>query len=216
MVALKPNKDLQNSKSRSAKTQDVAVLILAGGYSERMRGRKAVYKLNGAPLIKYVFDRVEDLSRELVVSCKAELEMLQEMFPAAKIVLDKEHEKGPLVGLASTLPHIESEYVAVLACDCPLIEPKLIELLLNRARGHDGAVLRWPNGFIEPLQAVYQTKILLKAVEAARKKGISKLGAVVASLKNVVYLVPEELRSADPKLDSFRNINSPDDLPNFR
>lgn len=193
----------------------MAVLILAGGYSERMRGKKAVYMLNGVPMIKRVFDSVVKISREIAISCKTELETLQAMFPAAKVVLDKEGGKGPLIGLASALPQLKSEYVAVLACDCPLIEPRLVEFLLLRAHDHDGAVFRWPNGYIEPLQAVYRTKSLLKAVENARKKGISKLGAVVASLADVVYLSPEELKQVDPKLKSFKNINSPEDLPDF-
>ncbi len=213
MATLRPNKDFRVSKSRSATNRDFAVLILAGGYSERMGSRKAVYKLNGSPMIKHVVDSVANLSKELVVSCKAELGTLQAMFPEAKIVMDKEEGKGPLIGLASALPQIISEYVAVLACDCPLIEPRLVEFLLRRARGHDGAVLKWPNGYIEPLQAVYRTKSMLEAVETAREMRISKLGDLVASLGDVVYLTPDELRQADPKLASFRNINSPGDLP---
>jgi molybdopterin-guanine dinucleotide biosynthesis protein A len=100
----------------------------------------------------------------------------------------------------------------VIACDCPWLSPEVIEFIFLRARGHDGALLRWPNGFIEPLQAVYRTRSLLKAVKRARGKGINKLGDVVNSMEDIVYISPEDLERIDPELKSFRNINSPEDV----
>jgi len=192
--------------------QELGILILAGGSSKRLGCNKAFYELNGKPMIKHVLERIAQLSDEIVISCKLNAKELKKVFPAARLVVDKTSERGPLIGLMSALPEISSDYVAVIACDCPWLSPEVIEFIFLRARGHDGALLRWPNGFIEPLQAVYRTRSLLKAVKRARGKGINKLGDVVNSMEDIVYISPEDLERIDPELKSFRNINSPEDV----
>ena len=204
------------SKSVAKPIQELAILILAGGDSERLGCRKAFYKVNGKIMIKHVFDRTTNLSREVVISCKLGREELKAMFPTARVTVDKSGEKGPLIGMMDALPEISADYVAVLACDCPMVKPEVVEFMFRCAEGHDGALLRWPNGYMEPLQAVYRTKLLLGAAESARKNGRNKLGDVVDSLDDVVYLTPDELKRVDSELESFMNINSRDDLSKHR
>lgn len=199
------------NRQRTSK-EEFAILILAGGDSKRMGCRKAFYVVSGQPMIKRVYLGVKELSAEIIISCKRYREELKQMFPEAKVIVDKGREEGPMVGLISALPEITFDYVAVLACDCPWIKPEVIVFLHDRARGHDGAILRWPNGFIEPLQAVYRTKKLLEATVKAKHKGKTKLGDVVNFLNDVVYVTPEELKKIDPDLVSFTNINSPEDV----
>ncbi|MEM3514498.1 MAG: molybdenum cofactor guanylyltransferase [Candidatus Hadarchaeum sp.] len=189
-----------------------AVLILAGGDSKRMGCPKAFYEINGKPLIKHVFERINRLSGEIIISCKLYQEDLARTFPEAKVVVDKSSEEGPMIGLFSSLPVVSSEYVAVLACDCPWIKPEVVEFLYFRARGHDGAILRWPNGYIEPLQAVYRTKKLTGAIIEARKKNKFRMIDAINLLDDVIYIAPEDLEKIDPSLKSFNNINSPNDL----
>ncbi|MGQ9787763.1 MAG: molybdenum cofactor guanylyltransferase [Candidatus Hadarchaeaceae archaeon] len=192
--------------------EEFAILILAGGYSKRMGYRKAFYAVSGQPMIKRVFLRVKRLSDEIIISCKQYQEELRKMFPTTRLIVDKIPDKGPIAGLISALPEITSNYVAVLACDSPWIKPDVLVFLYTCARGHDGAILKWPNGFIEPLQAVYRTKKLLEATLKAKNRGKTSLGDVVNFLNDVVYLTPEELKTIDPCLVSFININSPDDV----
>lgn len=196
--------------------EEFAILILAGGDSKRMGCRKAFYVVSGQPMIKHVFLGVKELSGEIIISCKDYQEELKRMFPEAKVIVDKSHEEGPMIGLLSALPEISSDYVAVLACDCPRVKPEVITYLYARARGHDGAILKWPNGFIEPLQAVYRTEKLLAAAVQAKNNGRTKLGDVVNFLNDVVYIKPKELKNIDPNLVSFTNINSPDDVQRFQ
>ncbi|MGC8817279.1 MAG: molybdenum cofactor guanylyltransferase [Candidatus Hadarchaeum sp.] len=190
----------------------IALLILAGGDSKRMGCCKAFYPVSGQPMIKLVFDRIKELSNETIISCKKYWADFAKMFPEAKVIADRSLEEGPIIGLLSALPEVVSDYVAVLACDCPWTNPDVITFLYGRAKGHDGAMLRWPNGFIEPLQAVYRTKKLLAAATAAKKEGKNRLGEVVNFLDDIVYVAPEELTKFDPDLISFTNINSPEDL----
>lgn len=207
----KKTKDFRHSKNSENVGKKLGVLILAGGFSKRIAGKKALLKISGKPMIQHVAERASSLSEELVISYKTGGKELKKVLPGAQLVLDKWDEKGALTGIRSASPTIKSEYVALLACDCPFIKPEVIKILFKAAIGHDGAILSWPNGRIEPLQAVYRTKSLRRATEQAWKSGKMSVRAVLQGL-DVVYLNPEELKEVDPELLSFININSPDDI----
>jgi len=190
----------------------LAVLILAGGGSKRFGSEKAFFVVDGRPMIQHVVEGISKLSREIVISCRSGREKLEMMFPGAKIVSDRWERMGALTGIITALPEVTSEYVVLVTCDCPKIKPEVLEELFKSARGHDGAIPRWPNGYIEPLQAIYRTRKLREAVENAWKGGKMRLAAVLEMLLDVVYVSTEELREVDPTLESFLNVNSPEDV----
>ena len=192
--------------------EKLGVLILAGGSSRRFGGEKALFEIRGKPMIQHVVERVSGLSTELVISSKSSQRKLEELFPKAKIVSDKWDKMGALTGLVSALPEIKSENVVLVTCDCPAIRPEVIELLFESAGGHDGAIPRWPNGNIEPLQAVYRTEKLREAVDLAWKKGKMKLTSVIEMLPDIVYVPTQRLKEVDPMMGSFLNVNSPGDV----
>lgn len=187
-------------------------MVLAGGGSKRFGREKPFFEINGKPMIQHVVGNLSKLSKELVISCKPSREKLVGMFPSAKIIVDKYERKGALTGLVSALPEVKSEYTALVTCDCPKIKPEVIELLFENSKNHGGAVARWPNGYVEPLQAVYETEKLRKAVNEVWKKGRMRLIEVLNIVPDIVYVPMEKLREIDPKLESFLNVNSPEDI----
>jgi len=191
---------------------DMAILVLAGGGSKRFGEDKALFRLNGKPLIQHVVERISGLSEELLISCKRKKEVFEKMFPRAKVIEDEWDEESALAGLLSSLPHIRSEYVAVIACDSPRVSPRVIESLFAWARTHDGAVPIWPNGYLEPLQAVYRTSSLFTVAEDKWVRRERRLKNLLDSMEDIIYVPITELKRVDPKLDSFLNINSPNDL----
>ena len=211
----KKSREISPSKSWGEVREGLGLLILAGGVSKRIVGKKSLLEIAGKPMIQLVAARVSVLSKEMVISYKSGKKELEKLFPNAEIVLDKWVEKGALTGIRSSLPRIKSEYVALLACDCPFVKPEVIEILYKGARGHDGAILKWPDGRIEPLQAVYRTRSLRDAVEDTWKSGKMRVGVVLERL-DIVYLTPEKLKKVDPELMSFININSLEDISRLR
>lgn len=191
------------------------MLVLAGGGSERFGAPKAFLEVEGKPMIELVVGQVSKLSKELVISCKSEGQRLARMFPRAKVILDRSNKRGALTGIVSALPEVSSRYVALVTCDCPKVKPEVLKLLFERAQGHEGAIPRWPNGYIEPLQAVYQTKGLLRAAQKVWKEGKMRVAEMLEIL-DVVYVAVDELRTKDPKLETFLNVNSPKDLLKLR
>ena len=71
---------------------------------------------------------------------------------------------------------------------------------------------RWPNGYIEPLHAVYQTKLALEAAENALTEGKLKVRALIEKLQGVRYISTIAIQQLDPELLTFFNINTPADL----
>jgi molybdopterin-guanine dinucleotide biosynthesis protein A len=193
----------------------LGILILAGGGGKRFGGEKAFFEINGKPMIQHVVERVSDLSKELVIACRSDGKRLAKMFPTAKVIVDKSEIRGALAGLVGGLPEIESEYTAVMTCDCPLIEPEVIKMLFERARGRGGAVPRWPNGYLEPLQAVYNTTELLKAANRAWERNDMRLTKVLKLIPDLAFVSTDELRKVDPLLKTFLNVNSPEELRDF-
>jgi molybdopterin-guanine dinucleotide biosynthesis protein A len=194
----------------------LGALILAGGGNKRFGGEKALFEVRGKPMIQHVVEEVSKLSGELVISCEPSGGRLARLFPQARVVPDKWDRRGALTGLMSALPEVQSEYVVLVTCDCPEIREEVIELLFESTRGHDGAIPRWPNGYIEPLQAVYRTEGLRRAAGKAWRDGKMRLADVIEMLPDVVYVPTEKLREADPTLSSFLNVNSPDEIANLR
>lgn len=192
--------------------EDVTFLVLAGGYSERFGEMKAFYQIDGKPLIQHVVERISELSRKIAISCESGYDRLVEMFPRGEIIADKPRKSGPLAGLLSSLPKINSEYTFLVSCDSPKIKREVIELIIEKGRSHSAAVPRWPNGYLEPLQALYRTDEFEKCVEIAWGEGKMKLSKVIEMLDDVIYISTERIKSVDPELESLININYPSDV----
>jgi molybdopterin-guanine dinucleotide biosynthesis protein A len=195
--------------------KDLGVLILAGGGGKRFGGEKAFFEINGKPMIQHVVERISNLSEELVITCRSGEKRLAKMFPNAKVIVDKSEIRGALAGLVSGLPEIGSGYTAVVTCDCPMIEPEVLKMLYERAKGRGGAVPRWPNGYLEPLQAIYDTRELLEAANRAWERNDMRLAEVLKLVPDLVYVSTDELRKVDPFLKTFLNVNSPEELRDF-
>lgn len=195
--------------------KELSILVLAGSNSKRFGKKKAFFKIDGKPMIQHVVERISNLSDEILISCKSDHGKLTKMFPLAKVIRDKSVRKGALTGLVSSLPEVRSKYVAIATCDCPRIKPEVLRLLLRHARGHDGGIPRWPNDYIEPLQAVYRTEKLKAIAQRAWENGKMKLTDVLEMVPDVVYVSTEEIRKVDPKLESFLNVNTPKNIDTF-
>ncbi len=191
---------------------ELSVLILAGGGSERFGRDKALYEVLGEPLICQVVRRISPLSRNIIISAKSSSAEIARLFPNLEVVTDELELRAPIVGLMSSLSRVKTEYVAVVSCDSPLINPDVIRLLFRLARGRSGAVPIWPDGRMEPLQAVYRTKELLERLRDCWKRGDLRVRCAVESMEDTLLVPIETLREVDPELESFLNLNSREDL----
>ncbi len=192
--------------------EELTLLILAGGRSERLGEVKSLLDIDGQAMVSHVVDGLSPLTDDLIISCRLDCDRLKEMFPSARIAIDEYEKDAPLTGLKSSLPLVRTEYVAVVPCDSPVVRREVIELLLDKARDNSAAIPKWPNGFIEPLIAVYRVGEFRKAVNLAWENEEMKISKVIEKLEDVEYVSTEEIKKVDGSLESFININTPEDL----
>jgi len=193
-------------------SDDVTAVVLVGGRSARMGRDKAMLVPDagdGLPLAQVVLDSLCGVAGHSLLGGRS--------LPGVDVpaVADQYDDAGPLGGVASALSAVRTPLAVVAACDMPSIVPALLQLLLDRARG-DGdaaAVMCRSDAGLEPLLGVWRPALALPVLRAALAEGVRALHVAVARLPGAVVLAAEEWRGADPRGDSFRNWNAPEDLP---
>lgn len=187
-------------------------VILAGGRSTRFGDAdKVVAALAGTPMIRRVADRLQPVVSELVINCRKDQQSairnaLADYPLDVSYALDDEPDRGPVAGIRNGLAAVESTYAAVVACDMPFVQSDVLSLLFERAEGHDAAVPRLDDSWLQTTQAVYRADPMRAACEQALIKGDLR---VVAPLDNIEYVVVEadEIESVG-STRSFENLNT--------
>jgi molybdopterin-guanine dinucleotide biosynthesis protein A len=194
--------------------QKLAV-ILAGGFSRRFGRDKGLVVLAGKPLIIHVIDRVSEVVDDVlvVVSSMEQKNKFESILEEkANVVIDKDKSQSPLVGAITGFESANSKYSALLPCDTPLVSTSIVQFLLDMCTNRSAAIPRWPNGYIEPLQAVYHTKSALTAAKTALKQGKMNMRSMIENLRGVRYVSTIVLEQLEPDLSTFFNVNTPQDL----
>lgn len=192
-----------------------SAIILAGGFSRRFGQDKGLVHLANKPLIEYVLGAIGEVVDEkiLIVSSKTQAESYTKVLDSkVKVFVDESNVQSPLVGALKGFKEVRNEYALLLPSDTPLISKDILLLLLELCPDRNAVIPRWPNGYIEPLQAVYRTKPALEAAEKALNEGSLNMQAMVDKLRGVRYVSTLVLRQLDPKLESFFNVNTLVDL----
>jgi molybdopterin-guanine dinucleotide biosynthesis protein A len=190
-------------------------VILAGGFSRRFGQDKGFLMLKGKPLILHVIDKVSTIVNQVlvIVSSKSQDNAYNQILSSdVEVVVDKYETQSPLVGALTGFKKARGQYCLLLPCDTPLISTQVLSLLFDLCINNDAAIPRWPNKFIEPLQAIYRTKPALVAAESALKGNKRRMHSMVTHLSKVNYVSTAKLKQLDPKLTTFLNINTPGDM----
>ena len=193
-------------------------IILAGGLSTRLGRSKAVIGIGGVPVLLRVVEAAFAVAGDVVVVSRAPLAaQIADLLPKGPpVATDRVRARTPLAGLLAGAEALTAETLAALACDLPFVRAPLLRRLFRKVRGHDAAVPRWPDGRLEPLVAVYRRSALLRAARSALAAGERSSLEMLARLRDVRYVPVDSLRSCDPDLRSFVNVNTPEDLARAR
>ena len=191
-----------------------SAVILAGGRGKRMGHReKSMMAVNGQPLITYVINSLEKVVDDIIISVrdKAQGELLDTILQGYTYAYDEFENKGPLSGILSGLSLCRNEFCFIAACDMPFINEDVVKMLFGMGEGHDAAIPRWKDGYIEPLHAVYKCESMIKETRKAIESGESIILAPIFRM-NVNYIDIEIIGKIDPNLRTFININTPRDM----
>ncbi len=185
-------------------------VVLCGGYSTRMGRPKLSLPFGPELLLPRVVRIVGSVVSPVVVVAGPEQEVPQ--LPShVPIVRDAEAGLGPLAGLLAGLQRLQregTEAAFVSACDAPLLRPEFIRELLDRL-GTGEIAIPFDGQWHSPLAAVYRTSLVPRMAElldSGRRRLLDLLEGT-----DVRQIDVAELRGVDPRLDSLRNVNTPED-----
>lgn len=190
-------------------------IVLVGGKSKRMKENKALMTLGDKPLLLHVIEKVLGLTYEIkvVIGKNGELKKYYSILPSTVVLLkDYVEGMGPLAGMLTGMQHMRAEYALVLPCDSPFIKREVLKYLLSMAQGVDAVIPRWPNGYLEPLHAVYKVSSTILATETALGRGKLFIMDMIKQLDDLVYVDIDIIKKLDPELVTFFNINSQEDF----
>lgn len=187
-----------------------SALILAGGESSRFGHAKPFQLLGGKSLLRWVADAVQDLVDDVVLSVAATSMEPQfaTVLPNARFVHDLEKARGPIEGFERGFESARGSVVIVVPCDAPLIQPKLLQLLLDRLEDWEASVPRL--GAFDPVRAVYRRQAVLR--EFQRSRSLLPSPSSLVDRLSTNFVDEAAIREVDPGLMSFLDVNTPEDL----
>jgi molybdopterin-guanine dinucleotide biosynthesis protein A len=187
---------------RTWRLAEASAVILAGGKSSRMGQDKSLLPMNGAPLIRRIYEQLAHRFDEVLISTN---EPEKYAFLHARAVPDRVPGRGPLMGIASAVAGAAHERVFVTACDIPVVDLNTVSRMLVLAEDCDCVI---PMSFVghEPLFAVYR-KSAVPAMHDALDAGERRISAIFSRVRTRFY----DLGYAP----WYRNLNTREDVAAF-
>lgn len=186
-------------------------MILAGGEAKRVNGReKYFFSYKGCSFISRLVMTFTGIVDEIVIVAKNEkqTEHFKGLPDIVRCTWDKEPGLGPIGGIASGIEEVKGEHVFIAACDMPTINKSIAAYLFENIGNAEAIIPQWENNDMEPLHAVYRVDAIK---EYLKEHSDASLHAMIHSL-NTKRVRSEEFRTVDPKLETFRNVNTLDEL----
>lgn len=171
---------------------------------------KPMLEVDGRTFLDRCADALRPIAAPIVVVAD-----VADRFPSTEwtVVADCYPGAGPVGGIVTALRTLGQGAHLVVACDMPFLHTDLLRILLDAVSDEYDAVVPWPESGPEPLCAVYRHTGLPIMEEFLAKGGRSARHALT-SLRT--RPIPEiDLRRADPGLESFVNLNTPEDLRRY-
>ena len=189
--------------------EHVTGVLLAGGRSRRMGADKRFLEVGEKTLVERALEVYEQLFGEILVVVaepSADLAIIRH-----RVLIDMIPDCGSLGGLYTGLEGATRERVFAAACDMPFLNSAVIAHLVALSGKSDIVMPKLATG-LQPMHAVYAKTCLphFRRMIDARRFTIHE---VTQNAMLTVRFVPEdELRTIDPRLLSFLNLNTPADL----
>jgi molybdopterin-guanine dinucleotide biosynthesis protein A len=183
-------------------------VILSGGLSTRFNGHnKALISIHGKRNLDRIYGVFSELFDEIILVTNEPMQFLDWDLT---VVTDLFPTRSSLTGIHAGLFYTKNPFAFFSACDTPFLKQELVEVLIENIEKKIDIVMPETESGFEPMCAVYSKKCLKTAEQHLREKKFKIQRAFQA---NRVKNIPENiLRTRDPDLVSFFNINTPADL----
>lgn len=175
-----------------------AGVVLAGGQSRRMGRDKAVLDWNGAPLAQHVAGVLN------AAGCDSVVQVGGDAATGVAVVPDRYPGQGPLGALLTAADVLDRTWLAVVACDVPLLRPVTMARLIDRAVLHpEFDVVVATTRCVQPACAVWRRSTVETEVRRMWDAGERSLQGALGRLAADHLAVPAR---------DLHNVNTPSDL----
>ena len=183
-------------------------VILSGGLSTRFNGQnKALIQVGGLRILDRLYNVFLDLFDEIILVTNDPIQFLEWDLT---IVTDLFSSRSSLTGIHTGLFYMKNPFAFFSACDTPFLKKELVETLIEKIEEKVDIVMPETTAGLEPLCAIYSKRCLQLAEQHLRE---NKFKIQRAFRAKRIKTIPENLlRAKDPDLQSFFNINTPEDL----
>jgi molybdopterin-guanine dinucleotide biosynthesis protein A len=185
-------------------------IVLAGGQSRRMGQPKAWLPFGSETLLQRILEILRPIvSCQIVVAAAGQ--RLPELPAGVVCVVDERPNRGPLEGLHAGLAAGAglADVFYASSCDVPLLKRALVERLFDLMQPADQIVVPRDQQHFHPLAAVYRCDVLPLIQDLLRH---DRLRPFYLFEQAITRIVPtDQLRDVDPRLDSLRNLNTPEE-----
>ncbi len=192
-----------------------SAIILAGDVSSKFEQDKGFLELANKPLIKHVVDAVDSVVDETIVVTNSQEQATKHaklMTAEVKFAVAMGKLRSSLISALTGFSAAQNKYSLLLPSGTPFVSKEVISLLFELCINKSAVIPRWPNCQIEPLHAVYQTKLALEAAKAAVVEEKLNVHAMIEKLRGVRYVSTLVIQQLDPDFRTFFNVNTPVDL----
>ncbi len=189
-------------------SNNIAALILAGGQSSRMGQDKALVTFEGQPLLQRMCQVAATCCQPIYILTPWPERYQPVVSENVQFLLESHPGQGPLVALADGLAQIQAEWVLLLACDLPLLQPTILQTWVNQLTWVPDSMLavvpRQASGW-EPLCGFYRRAALKPLQEFIQQGG--------RSFQMGLTQIPVQPLTVDQSVaEMLFNCNTPDDL----
>lgn len=187
-----------------------SAIVLVGGEARRANGmEKYFFLFEGKTFIERLVDSLRPVVEEIVLVARnaGQCERFSHL-DGVRCVTDIKKGIGPIGGIHAGVLASRGDVLFVCACDMPCISTGVVEELFKALGEYDAVIPSWDPEMLEPLHAVYRKEPLMHYLEDHASLSLRDM---VKSLNSRLFPV-ERLRSADPRLITFTNINKLEDL----
>ncbi len=168
--------------------------MLCGGRSQRMGRPKALLPWFGRSMIEHVVGLLAPCVDEVLVVRSSGLALPTAL--EARVVVDREPERGPLAALRDGLAAARAELAFVTSTDAPFLTAHHVDALFAEAQLHGRAMAVRADGFLQVLSAVYpcaawpEADALLVAGIASPTAFLERLGCVPLEAESAAGIGP--------------------------
>ncbi len=184
---------------------NLTAAIIGGGKSTRFGKPKSFARFKGRRLIEYSIDLAKSISPQLILVSDSHLNY-------KKYKLDTYHDIipgcGPLCGVYTALYHANTDYIATVPVDMPILTAEIYKILITKLENNKPVVAISESG-MEPLVTIWPRTALNTLKQEIDKKRFS-LYKALRRLKAIHVFIPGEMENY--KTEYFHNINYQQDM----